>query len=264
MTAISLDRFFAELAEVSGQVILPFFRMQAGVIDKSRGPVFDPVTEADRAAEQAIRQKIRAAFPDHGIHGEEFGIENEGAQYQWIIDPIDGTRGFICGLPTWGTLVALMKDGQPVHGMMNQPFVRERFMGDGHTSRVLTGTGEKVLRTRTCSDISQAFIATTSPRIIKGAEGEAYDALEARCRLARYGADCYAYAMLAAGQIDLVVETGLQTYDIAPLIPIIEGAGGVVSTWEGGPATSGGSIVAAGDERLHSLALEILSGREGG
>jgi histidinol phosphatase-like enzyme (inositol monophosphatase family) len=264
MTDLSLDRFFAELAEVSSQVILPFFRMTQGVVDKSLGPVFDPVTEADRAAEQAIRQKIRTAFPDHGIHGEEFGIENEGAQYQWIIDPIDGTRGFICGLPTWGTLVALLKDGMPVYGMMNQPYVRERFIGDGHTSRALTGAGERLLRTRPCNDISKAFISTTSPRIIKGAEGEAYDRLEAQCRLARYGADCYAYAMVAAGQIDIVVETGLQSYDIAPLIPIIEGAGGIVTTWTGESAASGGSIVAAGDKRLHAMALEILSGGQRG
>jgi myo-inositol-1(or 4)-monophosphatase len=264
MTAVSLDRFFAELADISSQVILPFFRMNAGLVDKSQGPVFDPVTEADRAAEQAIRKAIRLAFPDHGIHGEEFGIENEGAQYQWVIDPIDGTRGFICGLPTWGTLVALLKEGQPVYGMMNQPFVRERFIGDGRVSRVFASTGERLLRTRACKDISQAFIATTSPRIIKGAEGEAYDRLEARCRLARYGTDCYAYAMVAAGQIDLVVETGLQSYDIAPLIPIIEGAGGIVTTWNGGPATSGGSIVAAGDKDLHAMALDILSGRQSG
>jgi histidinol phosphatase-like enzyme (inositol monophosphatase family) len=264
MTVLSLDRFFAELADVSGQVILPFFRMNHAVADKSRGPVFDPVTEADRAAELAIRQRIRAAFPDHGIHGEEFGIENPGAQYQWIIDPIDGTRGFICGLPTWGTLVALLKDGVPVYGMMNQPHVRERFMGDGHISRSFASTGERLLRTRACNDISKAFIATTSPRIIKGPESQAYDRLEARCRLARYGADCYAYAMVAAGQIDLVVETGLQAYDIAPLIPIIEGAGGIVTTWTGEPAASGGSIVAAGDKRLHASALDILSGRPGG
>jgi histidinol phosphatase-like enzyme (inositol monophosphatase family) len=261
MTVVSLDRFFSELAAVSGDVILPFFRMAMNVVDKSAGPAFDPVTEADRAAERVIRQKIRSAFPDHGIHGEEFGIENAGSPYQWIIDPIDGTRGFVCGLPTWGTLVGLLKDSVPVYGMMNQPYVRERFYGDGKTSRLLTATGERILMTRACAALKDAFIATTSPRIIKGKEGEAYDRLESQCRLARYGGDCYAYAMLAAGQIDLVVETGLQSYDIAPLIPIIEGAGGIVTTWTGESAASGGSIVAAGDTRLHAMALEVLSGR---
>ncbi|MGL4637293.1 MAG: histidinol-phosphatase [Beijerinckiaceae bacterium] len=261
MTVVSLDRFFADLASASSDVILPFFRMASGVVNKASGHAFDPVTEADRAAERVIRERIKSAFPDHAIHGEEFGIENEGAAYQWIIDPIDGTRGFICGLPTWGTLVGLLKDGVPVYGMMNQPYVRERFIGDGKMAKLINSSGERLLKTRDCAALKDAFIATTSPRIIKGADGEAYDRLESQCRLARYGGDCYAYAMVAAGQIDLVVETGLQSYDIAPLIPIIEGAGGFVTTWTGESAASGGSIVAAGNKRLHALALEVLSGR---
>lgn len=259
MTAIALDRFFAELATLSGEVILPFFRLHQDIANKAaRG--FDPVTEADRAAELAIRAHIRRAFPDHGIRGEEFGVENEGAEYEWVIDPIDGTRGFVCGLPTWGTLVALTRGGRPVRGMMNQPYVGERFEGDGAAARLVTAKGERRLATRRCGALADAFIATTSPRIIKGAEGEAYDRLEARCRLARYGTDCYAYAMLAAGHIDLVCETGLQPYDIAALVPIVEGAGGIVTTWAGGPAAEGGAIIAAGDPALHAQALSVLSG----
>jgi histidinol phosphatase-like enzyme (inositol monophosphatase family) len=253
------DTFFAELAQLSGDVILPYFRMQLDIADKTPGSVFDPVTVADRAAEMVIRKHIKAAFPDHAIRGEEFGYENEGAEYEWIIDPIDGTRGFICGLPTWGTLVGLSHKGVPVYGMMNQPHVRERFVGDGKTARVVSPAGERKLTTRACSSLADAFIATTSPRIIKGNDSVAYDRLESQCKLARYGNDCYAYALVAAGQIDLVVETGLQAYDIAPLIPIIEGAGGVVTTWDGGSAMNGGAIVAAGDASLHAKALQVLS-----
>lgn len=259
MPVTSFDRFFAELAEASGAVILPFFRLHQSIANKAEGG-FDPVTEADRAAELAIRERIRKAFPAHAIRGEEFGVENEGAEYEWVIDPIDGTRGFICGLPTWGTLVGLLRNGAPVQGMMNQPHVGERFVGDGRTARIVTGKGEKRLAARRCASLADAFIATTSPRIIRGAEGEAYDRLESACRLARYGTDCYAYAMLAAGHIDLVCETGLQAYDIAPLAPIIEGAGGVVTTWSGDSAAKGGAIIAAGDPRLHEQALKLLSG----
>jgi histidinol phosphatase-like enzyme (inositol monophosphatase family) len=259
MPAMSLDRFFAELAEVSAAVILPFFRLHQTVGNKA-GAGFDPVTEADRAAELAIRERIRRAFPAHAIRGEEFGVENEGAEYEWIIDPIDGTRGFICGLPTWGTLVGLARNGAPAQGMMCQPFVGERFVGDGRTARLINAKGEKRLAARRCGSLAEAFIATTSPRIIGGGEGEAYDRLEAACRLARYGADCYAYAMLAAGHVDLVCESGLQPYDIAPLVPIIEGAGGVVTTWTGESAAKGGAIIAAGDPKLHEQALKRLSG----
>jgi len=261
MTPITLDQFFGELAEVSGSVILPFFRVAHSVTNKKAGSGFDPVTEADRGAELAIRQKIRSTFPAHSIRGEEFGVENEGAEYQWIIDPIDGTRGFICGLPTWGTLVGLTRHGLPVHGMMNQPHVGERFMGDGKTANLVSAGGKRRLAARRCESLGDAFLATTSPRIIKEKAGEAYDRLESKCRLARYGTDCYAYALLAAGQIDLVCETGLQDYDIVPLIPIIEGAGGIVTTWSGDSAANGGSIIAAGDHRMHEAALKILSGR---
>ncbi len=261
MPAIALDQLFAELAEASGSVILPFFRMQNAVSNKLADGGFDPVTEADRAAEQAIRQRIRQEFPAHAIRGEEFGVENEGAEYEWIIDPIDGTRGFICGLPTWGTLVGLLRNGHPVYGMMNQPYVGERFMGDGKSARLISAKGERRLSARRCAALSDAFISTTSPRILLGDQGAAYDRLEAQCKLPRYGADCYAYALLAAGQIDLVCEAGLQSYDIAPLIPIIEGAGGVVTTWSGESAAGGGNILASGDPGLHEKALKVLSGR---
>lgn len=255
-----LEAFFAELARVSGEAVLPFFRIGIDTADKSGGAAFDPVTEGDRAAERAIRDLIAARFPDHAIRGEEYGLSNAGAALEWIIDPIDGTRGFICGLPTWGTLVGLMHGREAVYGMMNQPHVGERFTGDGRTAAVHGPSGSRRLRARQGRSLAEALLATTSPAIITGADGEAYRRLEGRCRLARYGTDCYAYAMLAAGQIDLVCETGLKSYDIMPLIPIIEGAGGVVTTWDGGPAHDGGRILAAGSRGLHAEAMAVLAG----
>jgi myo-inositol-1(or 4)-monophosphatase len=224
--------------------------------DKSRGGAFDPVTEADRAAEVAMRQLIKRSFPTHGIIGEEFGAEREDADYVWVLDPIDGTRAFIAGLPTWGTLIGLNRAGRPVFGMMHQPFTGERFFGDGGSATFRGPGGERRLHTRRCASLGDAVMATTSPKLFSGNALRAYDRVESVARLARYGCDCYAYCMLAGGHIDLVVEAGLKPYDIAALIPII---GGVVTTWDGGPAANGGAIVAAGDRRVHAAALELLS-----
>jgi myo-inositol-1(or 4)-monophosphatase len=255
-----LESFFAELAEASGAAILPWFRVSADIDNKAGSGDFDPVTEGDKAGERAIRALIQARFPDHAIRGEEYGRANAGAEHEWIIDPIDGTRGFICGLPTWGTLVGLTRGEDVVYGMMNQPHVGERFTGDGATAFVHGRDGRKPLKARKGRALGDALLATTSPSIITGAEGKAYQRLQSRCRLARYGTDCYAYAMVAAGQIDLVCETGLQAYDIMPLIPIIEGAGGVVTTWNGGRAHEGGRILASGSAELHQAALAVLNG----
>ncbi len=259
LSSPDLEAFFETLAEASGRAILPYFRIGAGTDNKAGQGAFDPVTEGDRAGERAIRALIEARFPDHAIRGEEYGLSNAGASHEWIIDPIDGTRGFICGLPTWGTLIGLMRDGEAAFGMMNQPFTRERFMGDSRTAWLVDAAGRTPLRARRGRRLGDALLATTSPAIIAGADGEAYRRLEARVRLARYGTDCYAYAMLAAGQIDLVCETGLEAYDIMPLIPIIEGAGGVVTTWDGGRAHDGGRILAAGSRELHAEAMSALA-----
>jgi histidinol phosphatase-like enzyme (inositol monophosphatase family) len=260
MGLIDFSSFVNELATLSGQAILPFFRSSIAAEDKSRGGVFDPVTEADRAGEAAMRQLIKRSFPTHGIIGEEFGAEQEDADYVWVLDPIDGTRAFIAGLLTWGTLIGLSRAGQPVFGMMHQPFTRERFFGDGGSASFRGPGGERRLRTRRCASLGDAIISTTSPKLFSGDELRAYDRVESVARLARYGCDCYAYCMLAAGHIDLVVESGLKPYDIVALIPIIEGAGGVVTAWDGGSAASGGSIVASGDRRVHAAALELLGG----
>ncbi|MFH3479889.1 MULTISPECIES: histidinol-phosphatase [unclassified Xanthobacter] len=259
MTAVAIDDFVHKLATVSGEAILPFFRTSLGVEDKSRGKAFDPVTEADRAAEQVMRRLIRETFPSHGIIGEEFDNLATDAPYVWALDPIDGTKSFIAGLPAWGTLIGLLKEGDPVYGMMHQPFIKERFFGDGAVARYSGPAGERVLAVRDCQRIEDAMLFTTSPRLMNEADRGAFGKVEERVRLSRYGGDCYVYCMLAAGLVDLVIETELKDHDIVALIPIIEGAGGIVTSWEGGSPAKGGRVVAAGSRAVHEQALAILT-----
>lgn len=260
MTAVDFAAFVDDLATVSGTAILPFFRTAIAAADKSQnGLPFDPVTEADRAGEAAMRQMIRRTFPSHGIVGEEYGDERSDAEFVWVLDPIDGTKAFISGIPTWGTLVGLLRNGAPCFGLMHQPFTRERFSGDGGSASWRGQSGRRELRTRSCESLDKAILSCTSPRMFRDEKLEAFERVEREVRLARFGYDCYAYCMLAAGQMDLVIETDLKPYDIVALVPIIEGAGGVVTTWTGEPAAMGGSIVASGDKRLHEKALELLN-----
>lgn len=264
MTAVDFEAFVADLATVSGEVILPFFRSSLPANDKAPGGVFDPVTEADRAAETAMRRLILDTFPAHGIIGEEFPPHQPDAEYVWVLDPIDGTKSFIAGLPLWGTLIALEHNGQPAYGMMHQPFTRERFFGDGvratwsghnsHNTQIVHH-----LHTRPCAALDEATLFTTSPLLMSAEEHDRYARVQSAVRLPRFGGDCYSYCMLAAGHVDLVIEAGLQPYDIAPLMPIVTGAGGIVTTWDGGDASKGGRIVAAGDRRVHEAALTLLN-----
>ncbi len=270
MTAVDFAAFVERLAQVSGEVILPFFRSAIGSEDKSRGGVFDPVTEADRGAETAMRRLIAQTFPAHGVIGEEYGVDRADAEYVWVLDPIDGTKSFISGMPTWGTLIGLMHRGRSVYGMMAQPFTRERYYGDGNRARLRTLAPTRndappmewttrTLRTRACASLAEATLSTTSPALIQDpADLEAYRRVEAKARLTRYGGDCYAYCALAAGFIDVVIETGLKPYDVVALGPIIEGAGGVMTTWEGEDASQGGRIIAAGDRRVYNAARALL------
>ena len=259
MTAIDFSSFVDQLASVSGDTILPFFRTALAVENKlARG--FDPVTVADRAAEDAMRSLIRKHFPAHGILGEERGSERTDAEYVWVLDPIDGTKSFISGMVAWGTLIGLMRFGEPVFGMMHQPFTRERFTGDGGAARYQGPGGDRDLHVRDCESLSDAVLFTTSPLLMNTDDRAAFVGVENKVKLSRYGGDCYAYCMLAAGNIDLVIETEIKPHDIVPLIPIIAGAGGIVTTWEGAPAQNGGRIVAAGDKRAHAAALEMLKG----
>jgi myo-inositol-1(or 4)-monophosphatase len=259
MGAVDFAAFVDELATVAGDAILPFFRTVLSVENKKLKGTFDPVTAADRAAETAMRALIRKHFPAHGIIGEEFEDVDSDGPYTWVLDPIDGTKSFIAGMPVWGTLIGLCKDEAPVYGMMAQPFIGERFTGDGASAKYRGPAGERKLMTRKCAALGDALLFTTSPHLFKPKERERYDRIEQGARLARYGGDCYAYCMVAAGTVDLVVEAGLDAYDIMPLIPIIEGAGGIVTNWQGDNAAEGGQIVAAGDKRVHQAALELLN-----
>ncbi len=258
MTAVDFTAFLERLAKASGETILPFFRT-ALAIENKKAIGFDPVTAADRAAENAMRALIRTNFPEHGIIGEEYGSERADAEYVWVLDPIDGTKSFIAGMLAWGTLIGLTRFGEPVFGTMHQPFTREQFFGDGGAARYRGPGGDRDLHVRACESLAEALLFTTSPLLMNRADRERFRRVENAVRLSRYGGDCYAYCMLAAGQIDLIIETELKPHDIVPLIPIIAGAGGLVTTWENGPAHNGGRVVVAGDSRVHAAALEMLN-----
>ncbi|MGE0231642.1 MAG: histidinol-phosphatase [Flavobacteriaceae bacterium] len=258
MDRSALESVFQQAADAAGAAIKPYFRARFSTGDKGTNGLFDPVTEADRAAEDAIRSVICRACPADGIQGEEFPPHEGTSNRIWVIDPIDGTRSFLCGVPLFGTIIGLLEAGRPRAGLFDQPFSGERFYGDGGESWFHRGAERRRLETRRTAALSEALMMTTSPRLFSDVEAEIYDGLEASVRLARYGADGYAYALLAAGQIDLVVESGLHPHDIVGLIPIIEGAGGVVTGWDGSDAAHGGRVLAAANRTIHAAAMERL------
>jgi myo-inositol-1(or 4)-monophosphatase len=249
--------FADTLADTARAAILPFFRAPHACEDKGAGR-FDPVTEADQDCERAMRALIELECPDHSILGEEYGGEFASRGYQWILDPIDGTRAFISGLPTWGVLIGLYHDGAPLIGVMDQPYLDERYRGWMNGANVTARGQTKPLQTRTCASLSDAILSTTDPHLFTGAEAEAFARVRAQAKLTRYGYDCYAYCMLAAGHIDCVIENGLKPFDIAALIPIVTGAGGGITSWEGGDACRGGSVLAFGDARLSGALGPLL------
>ncbi|MEZ5961813.1 MAG: histidinol-phosphatase [Hyphomonadaceae bacterium] len=245
--------FADTLADAARAAILPYFRAAHNV--ESKGAVFDPVTDADRAAERAMRTLIETNFPEHGVLGEEYGERESRDGYQWILDPIDGTRAFISGLPTWGVLIGLYHEGRPLIGVMDQPFTQERYRGWMDGANATTRSGTHALKTRACATLSEATISTTSPDLFAGDEARGWASIRDQAKLARYGYDCYAYCMVAAGHIDAVIESGLKAFDIAALIPILTGAGGGVCAWDGGDASSGGRVLAFGDARVRDEVL---------
>ena len=258
--------FLHELAETAATRTRPLFRSRLVVENKAGdgaddgiGDGLNPVTAADREAEAAMRRLINARYPGHGILGEEYGAENLDADWVWVLDPIDGTRGFICGIPLWGTLIGLRHEGEPVLGMISQPVLNERFFGSADGSTYWAGGIEAPLRTRPCATIESAHISTTDPRLFTTEERPRYDRVEKKAKLARYGYDCYAQAMVALGQIDCVIEAGVAAHDIEPIAPVVTGAGGRVTNWSGGSVKGGGQIVTSGDARLHELILNTLS-----
>ncbi len=255
----AVRRMLLDAAEIAAAVTLPRFRSGIAV-DNKLAKGFDPVTEADRQAELRIREAIGLRFPDHGIVGEEWDDKAGGSAFTWIIDPIDGTRAFITGIPVWGTLVGLMIDGRSVAGLMAQPFTGEVYLGLPGQASYYRGTDKRDLTTSGRTLLADARISATSPeQFAADHHARGWKALVARTLVVRYGLDCYAYCLLAAGHLDLVVETGLKNVDIAPLIPVITGAGGIVTAWDGGPAEQGGDCIAAATPELHAAAMELLN-----
>lgn len=248
-----------KLADTARTTILPHFRSRE-LVTETKGDVFDPVTIADRAAEAAMRELLQTLRPRDGILGEEFPSTEGTSGWTWVLDPIDGTRGFVCGTPTWGVLIALSDANGPKLGIIDQPFTGERFMG-GLGRAVHSGPrGESALSVRTDTPLADATLFTTFPEVGTAEEGAAFHNVAKDVKLVRYGMDCYAYGLLALGHIDLVIEAGLKPYDIAGPIAVIEAAGGIVTNWSGAPAHDGGQVVAAATPALHTAALERLRG----
>ncbi|MBI3782486.1 MAG: histidinol-phosphatase [Deltaproteobacteria bacterium] len=257
---IEYAEFAGRLTDASSVVIKPHFREQLSVENKADGGNYDPVTVADQAAETAIRDLIKQTYPEHGIYGEEHGFEAGRCGLTWVIDPIDGTRAFITGVPLWGTLVALHDGEKPILGVMDQPFTGERFVGSRLGAELRIAGRRTALRTRPCAALSEARLQSTHPAMFSDDERSAFEAVTQRVRLTRFSGDCYAYCMVALGCIDLVVESGLLPYDVQALIPIIEASGGVMTDWKGGYAGNGGQVIACGDRRVHEQALRLLEG----
>jgi inositol-phosphate phosphatase/L-galactose 1-phosphate phosphatase/histidinol-phosphatase len=244
------------LADAAGAVIRRYFRSTMTVDDKADA---SPVTVADREAEAAMRRLIEARFPTHGILGEEYGETRTGADWIWVLDPIDGTKSFISGVPLFGTLIALLHQGVPVLGIIDQPISRERWRGSAGAPSTLNGAA---IRTRRCADLAAASLFATAPDMFAGDDSVAFRRLQGSVKLTRFGSDCYAYGLLAAGFIDCVVEASLKPYDYCAMVPIIEGAGGAASDWQGKPLglASDGRVACAGDKSLHEAVRAVLNG----
>jgi myo-inositol-1(or 4)-monophosphatase len=252
--------FAVAVLEEAGRAALAYFRRAPAVDDKAgAGAPFDPVTEADREVERLVRARIAARFPGHAVLGEEEGVGAGSGRVGWTLDPIDGTRGFLAGFVQWGMLLALTVDGAPVLGVVHQPYTNETWWGTARGSRFRRGGEATPVRVRPCPEPGAAILASTDPHLFADAEADAFHALRRAVRLVRYGSDCYAYCLLASGQLDLVVESGLGPWDVQALIPLIEGAGGVVTDWRGDACAAGGRVLAAGDPTLHRWALERLA-----
>jgi len=247
-----------EMAEEARAAILPHFRTSDLRADNKLADGFDPVTVADRDAELAMRAVLARRRPDDGILGEEHAPVTGTSGLTWVLDPIDGTRGFISGTPTWGVLIALSDQNGPVYGIIDQPYVGERFEGGFGRAELVGPQGRMPLATRGTETLSEATLFTTFPEVGTASDRQGFESVAAKVKLTRYGMDCYAYALVALGQADLVIEAGLNPYDIQAPIAVIEAAGGIVTDWSGGPAHQGGRALAAANKRLHAEALELL------
>lgn len=261
-----LDKFAAvsnKIADAAGEVIRKYFRKSFDILDKED---LSPVTIADQAAEESMVKIIQENFPSHAIYGEEKGwrCQEETAEYVWVLDPIDGTKSFITGKPVFGTLIALLYKGKPILGVIDQPVLRERWIGLNGRRTTLNG---QEISTRNCSSLSKAYMYTTSPHLFEGDAEIAFARVRSKVKVPLYGCDCYAYALLASGFVDLVIESGLKPYDFLSLVPVIEGAGGIITDWKGqqfnweasaGSTATSFNVVAAGDKQVHQQSLDVL------
>ena len=253
--------FLETLIEQAGEVSLKYFRHELTVTDKrQKGKAFDPVTQADRETEKFIRERIAAVYPDHAIIGEELGTKVGADSFTWLVDPIDGTRGFISGTPMWGVLIGLKRADECLVGAMRQPYTGETWVGDGKTAYFIRRHERTRIRVRESASLDEAIVCCTHPAMYPTDETrEKFMGVIDVCRFSRYGTECLGYGMLASGYVDLVVEGGLSAYDIMPLIPIVEGAGGIVTDWQGNSAVNGGMIIAASSKKLHGEVMELLN-----
>jgi len=254
----SLKKAAYAMADMAQVETLRHFRIPGLVADNKWSVGFDPVTVADRAAELAMRKVLAEMRPDDAILGEEFGYSEGTSGLTWVLDPIDGTRGYISGTPTWGVLISVRDETGPFFGMICQPYIGERFVGGLGEAWVDGPHGRNDLKTRTARPLSECVMLSTFPEVGTSVEKAAFDAVKKQVQLTRYGMDCYGYALLAAGQVDLVIEAGLQAYDVQAPIAVVQAAGGVVTDWRGGPAHEGGRMLAATNAEVHAAALEIL------
>ncbi len=249
------------LADASGKVINPYFRRQLAIVNKADDREFDPVTKADQGAERMISRMLAKSHPHHGLTGEEYGSRNAEARYRWVVDPIDGTRSFMIGALSWGTLIGLLDAETPILGVMDQPYVGERFWAGPKASYMRGPDGKtRKLKTRSCAKLGDAVLSTTHPDLFqRGKEASGFERIKSSVKMTRFGGDCYGYALLASGLIDLVIEVGLKPFDVIALIPIVEKAGGRMTTWDGKPAANGGRVVASGDAKLHDDVLHLIN-----
>jgi len=263
MVDVETIAFAHMLADAAGEVIRPYFRQRIEITDKgaAKGSVFDPVTEADKGAEKVLRAIIERDRPDDGILGEEFGEKAGRNALRWVLDPVDGTRAFINGRHEWGSLIALEESERPVLGIIDQPVIGERFIGANGTAKFHTAGGVTPLRARECARIEDAILCATHPyAYFSSEERAAFGRVSDAVRMSRFGGDCYLFGLLAMGFVDLIVESAFHRWDVAALIPVVEGAGGIITNWQGGDCREGGQTLAAGDAHVHAAALRLLAG----
>ena len=254
-----LEDCMHRMADAAAAAILPYFRSESLAADNKDADGFDPVTEADRAAERAMRDVLADMRPDDAIRGEEYGQTPGGSVLTWVLDPIDGTRAFLCGAPTWGCLIAVNAGGPPLMGLIDQPHTGERFFGGPAGATLRHGGIRRPLRSRAPRPLSDAVLMTTFPEVGTEDDRLAFNRVRDAAKLTRYGLDCYGYALVAAGTVDLVIEAGLAAYDIQGPMAVVTAAGGIVTDWEGGPVQDGGRVVAAANADIHAQALRLLN-----